>query len=722
MPDSTLLQHVADKCATPLEPVRQVVALLDQEMTVPFIARYRKEATGNLDEVAIEKIREHLEEARELTRRRATVLKTIDEQGRLTAGLRARIESTWSRTELEDLYLPFKPKRRTRATMAREKGLQPLAEALQNPGVAGDPETMALPCVDAKKGVESVNDALQGAADILAEGFSEHAKLRRAVRERVWKTGVLEVEARKEFRNQRTKFEQYYQYSEPLRTLPSHRTLAIRRGEKEEVLRSHVVVDADELAARFRHLCIPAPHPRAEFLAGVLVDALKRLLLPSVETDIHAELKQRADEEAISVFAANLKQLLMAPPAGSVRVLGVDPGFRTGCKLAALDETGRLLEHAAIYPTPPRNSVEAARKESLRLLQAHALRFVVIGDGTASRETRAFFAGIAPPGVTVTVVSEAGASVYSASAAGREEFPDHDVTVRGAVSIGRRFQDPLSELVKIEPRSIGVGQYQHDVDQSRLKQRLDRVVASVVNAVGVDTNTASAHLLRYVSGIGPVLAKNIVDRRDREGAFGSRQELKQVRMFGDKAFQQSSGFLRIHNGEEPLDATAIHPEAYALARRICRAAGKAVGEVIGQAGSLDGIPPEDFVTEEFGLPTVNDVIRELQAPGRDPRRAFRVFEYASGVSEINDLEVGMDLPGKVTNVTRFGAFVDIGVHQDGLVHVSELSRKFVSRPEEVVAVGQVVRVRVLSVDPELKRIQLSIKALTEAPGSGHNQG
>mgnify|MGYP000473090613 CR=1 FL=1 len=709
MPDSNLLQHVAAACATPLESVRQVAGLLDQEMTIPFIARYRKEVTGGMDEVALEKIRDHLDAARELTRRRVTVLKTIEEQGKLTGELRTRIESTWSRTELEDLYLPFKPRRRTRAAMAREKGLEPLAAALQDPALPGDPETMALPCVDAKKGLESVDEVLKGASDILAEGFSEHAELRRLIRERVWRTAFLEVEVRKDFRDQRTKFEQYYNYSEPLRNLPSHRILAIRRGEKEDVLRSRVAVDADELAARFRHLCIPARHIRGEFLVGILVDALKRLVLPSVETDIHAELKQRADEDAIQVFAANLKELLLAPPAGNVRVLGVDPGFRTGCKLAALDETGRLLEHAAIYPTPPRNSVEAARKESLRLIRAHAVRFVVIGDGTASRETRAFFAGIVPAGVTVTVVSEAGASVYSASAAGREEFPDLDVTVRGAVSIGRRFQDPLSELVKIEPRSIGVGQYQHDVDQARLKERLDRVVASAVNAVGVDTNTASSHLLRYVSGIGPVLARNIVDRRDREGLFRSRQDLKRVRMFGDKAFLQSSGFLRIHNGSQPLDATAIHPEAYPLAQRICRAAGKAVGEVIGHAASLEGICPGNFVTDKFGLPTVNDVIRELQVPGRDPRRAFEVFEYAEGVSEISDLEAGMDLPGKVTNVTRFGAFVDIGVHQDGLVHVSELSRKFVARPEEVVAVGQVVRVRVLSVDPELKRIQLSMK-------------
>jgi len=715
MSDNSLLDYIVKESGTPAPSTTRVIEMLDQEMTIPFIARYRKEMTGGMDEVALEKIRDNLVYARELEKRRATVLETIRDQEKLTPELESRIKATWSRTELEDLYLPYKPKRRTRAAIAREKGLESLAAAIQDPGIPGEPESMAAPFVDLEKGVDGPEAALKGAADILAEGFSERADLRRLIREYAWKNGVLAVKVTDDFKEKRTKFEQYYDYTESVKSLPSHRVLAIRRGEREEVLRSRIIADPTELAARFRGHCIPEPHPRGEFLHAALEDALKRLILPSVETDIQMELKQTADEDAIQVFAANLRELLMAPPAGNVCTLGVDPGFRTGCKLAVLDATGKLLEHTAIYPTPPRNAVDAARKEALRLISTHGVRFVAVGNGTASRETLKFFNQIVPPEVTVTQVSEAGASVYSASAAGREEFPDHDVTVRGAVSIGRRFQDPLSELVKIEPKSIGVGQYQHDVGETRLKERLDRVVESVVNAVGVDLNTASPHLLRYVSGIGPTLARNIVARRDETGPFKKREELLKVRMFGAKAFQQSSGFLRIRAGEEPLDATAIHPESYGLARRICAAAGASATELAGCTGALESVKAQAFVDDTFGLPTIQDIMRELVTPGRDPRKAFEVFEYAEGVNEISDLEAGMDLPGMVTNVTRFGAFVDIGVHQDGLVHVSELAHKFIQRPEEVVAVGQVVRVRVLSVDAELKRIQLSIKALLEPP-------
>jgi len=715
MSDKSLLDYVVKESGTPGPSTTRVIEMLDQDMTIPFIARYRKEMTGGMDEVALEKIRDNLVYARELEKRRATVLETISGQEKLTPELESRIKATWSKTELEDLYLPYKPKRRTRASIAREKGLEPLAELLQNPQTAGTPEELAQAFISPEKGVEDTEAAWKGAADILAEGFSERADLRRLIREDVWKNGVLAVKVTDDFKEKRTKFEQYYDYTEPVKNLPSHRVLAIRRGEREEVLRSRITADPAELAVRFRHICIPDPHPRGDFLYAALEDALKRLVLPSVETDIQMELKQTADEEAIQVFAANLRELLMAPPAGDVCTLGVDPGFRTGCKLAVLDSTGKLVEHATIYPTPPRNAVDAARKEALRLISAHGVRFVAVGNGTASRETMKFFSEIVPAEVTVTQVSEAGASVYSASAAGREEFPDHDVTVRGAVSIGRRFQDPLSELVKIEPKSIGVGQYQHDVSQARLKERLDRVVESVVNAVGVELNTASSHLLRYVSGIGPTLARNIVARRDETGPFKKREELLNVRMFGDKAFQQGSGFLRIRGGEEPLDATAIHPESYGLARRICDAAGHTAVELAGRAGALKDLKAEAFVDDTCGLPTIQDVMRELVTPGRDPRKAFEVFEYAEGVNEISDLEAGMDLPGMVTNVTRFGAFVDIGVHQDGLVHVSELAHKFVEKPEDVVAVGQVVRVRVLSVDAEMKRIQLSIKALLEPP-------
>jgi protein Tex len=703
-------QWVAAKAEITEQQVNAITELLADGSTVPFIARYRKEKTGGLDEVSILAVEEGLSYLKELNERKITVMKTIEEQGKLTVELKQKIESIHVKQELEDLYLPFKPRRRTKGTIAREQGLAPLADAILS-GSGSELAELASEFVNIEKGVEDVETALSGAGYIVAELFSENADFRKRVRGFVYRKGVLESMAVKEWEGKRSKYEQYYEYRETASAIPSHRVLAIRRGEREKVLKTRLEVDREVIARLEAERMVPVSHPYREWLCAVLDDALVRLVLPSIELDIRGEMKKMADDEAISVFAANLEKLLLAAPAGNIPVLGVDPGYRTGCKIVALDGTGRLLAHDVIYPTKPREDIEGSRNKTLALMKKHGLKAVAIGNGTASRETEAFIRSIVDEGIVVIVVSESGASVYSASDVAREEFPDCDLTVRGAVSIGRRFQDPLSELVKIDPKAIGVGQYQHDVNQALLKRKLDTTVVSVVNRVGVDVNIASRHLLSYVSGIGETLATNIVAHRDENGPFQNRKGLKTVRMFGPKAFQQSAGFLRIRNGETPLDNTGIHPESYQLVKKMAMFAGIKSKELIQNNEILDKLPLEKLISNDFGLPTLQDIVKELKAPGRDPREKFEPFEFAAGIETLEDLKEGMILNGIITNVTDFGAFVDIGVHQDGLVHVSQLSHKFVKAPKDVVSVGDRIKAIVVSVDTELKRISLSMKEL-----------
>ena len=707
------LSYVAKTCEAKLFQAKNVMEMVAEGMTVPFISRYRKEKTGNLDEFKVQQVNEAYDYLKELNDRKETVLKTIDRQGQLTDELKKKIEETYSKTELEDIYLPYKPKRRTKATAAKEKGLEPLALSILDETVTGTPEELAELFISEEKKVNTVEEALTGTGHIIAEQFSENAGLRKLIREEITKKGVLCVSVTKEWEKERSKFEQYYDFKESVKTMPSHRFLAVQRGETEKVLKSRIDIDKEMVQDKFRHIVFNDTHPRYRYLDEVFPDALSRLVLPSIEQDIQAEMKKKADEEAIRVFAQNVEKLLLSPPAGNLRVMGADPGFRTGCKLVVMDETGKLLDTATIFPTKPREDIEGASKTVKELIKRYKIEAVVIGNGTASRETLQFFKGVVPEHVIVSVVSEAGASVYSASAAAREEFPDQDVTVRGAVSIGHRFQDPLAELVKIEPKSIGVGQYQHDVNQALLKSKLDHVVASVVNRVGVEVNTASFHLLKYVSGIGPTLAKNIVLYRNENGMFRKREELNNVRMFGARAFLQSAGFFRLQMGENPLDATGIHPESYFIVENMCEKLGIAVDRLIRNKEVLSQIKPKDYVSNDFGIPTVKDILKELEAPGRDPRENFEVFEFEEGIESIEDLQEGMVLKGVVTNVTRFGAFVDIGVHQDGLVHISELSYDFITDPDLVVKVEDKVKVKVLGVDLKLRRIQLSIKALQD---------
>lgn len=697
------------------QQVETVTSLLAEGMTVPFIARYRKEKTAGLDEVAIFAVEDGLEYLKELNERKATVLKTIEEQGKLTAELKQLIESIHVKQELEDLYLPFKPRRRTKGTIAREQGLAPLADRILT-GSGSGLESLAAGFVNPEKGVETLEDALAGAGYIVAELFSENTGFRKRVRDFVSRKGVLESMAAKEWEGKRSKFEQYYDYRESMSAIPSHRMLAIRRGEREKTLKTKLEVDRKGIARLEMERMIPAVHVYRDWLFTVLEDAMTRLVLPSIELDIRGEAKKKADVEAVSVFAANLEKLLLAPPAGTIAVLGVDPGYRTGCKIVALDRTGKLLAHDVIFPTKPREDIEGAAKKALAMMKDHGLKAVAIGNGTASRETEGFFRAIVPEGTFVSVVSESGASVYSASEAAREEFPEHDVTVRGAVSIGRRFQDPLSELVKIDAKAIGVGQYQHDVNQALLKRKLDTTVVSVVNRVGVNVNTASRHLLSYVSGVGETVAKNLVRHRDENGPFQSRKDLTKVRLFGPRAYQQSAGFLRIRGGTNPLDNTGIHPESYILVGEMAKLAGVNARELIENDEVLNSVVLEKLVTDVFGLPTLRDIVKELKAPGRDPREKFEPFEFAAGIETLKDLSEGMMLNGIVTNVTNFGAFVDIGVHQDGLVHISQLSHRFIREPKEAVSVGDKVKVKVLKVDMELKRISLSMKSEVMSEG------
>ncbi len=713
--ESLLRQVAADQGLRPGQ-VRAVVELLSGGATIPFVARYRKEATGSLDEVAIAAVWDRYGYLAELEERKAAVIESIEAQGRLTDELAARIRAVATKQEVEDLYLPFKPRRRTKADVARERGLEPLAlRALAQEDLRGDVREIASAFVDPEREVTTPDEALAQTAYIVAETVAHDPEARARVRRLTWEKGFLRSEVLPERKADRTKFEAYYEFREAIPKVPSHRVLAVRRGEDEGVLRVWVEAPETEILAELERRFVKTPGSIwTGFVREAVADAYRRLLAPSIEVDVRVELKTRADEAATEVFAENLRHLLLESPAGRRRVVAIDPGFRTGCKVVAMDEVGDLLEWKPIHPHPPQSRVDEARQALSGLISRHRPEFVVVGNGTAGRETEAFvrtlLAGHPEWGCRVLMVSEAGASVYSASAVAREELPDLDVSVRGAVSIGRRFQDPLAELVKIDPKSIGVGQYQHDVNQTRLKKALDRVVEWCVNWVGVDVNTASPSLLRYVAGVGEGLARNIVAHRRERGPFRRRQDLLEVPRLGPKAFEQAAGFLRIPGGENPLDASAVHPERYGLVERMARDLGVPVAELIGNDRLVDQIRPEVYVGGDVGLPTVCDILDELRKPGRDPREAFDPVRFDERVQTLDDLREGMELPGVVTNVTRFGAFVDVGVHQDGLVHVSELADRYVENPAEVVRVGQKVRVRVLGVDRERGRISLSMRS------------
>jgi protein Tex len=708
---------VAAELSLPRAGVEHTLALFAGGATVPFIARYRKEATGGLDEVQIGKIQERHEYHVELEARRATILESIASQGKLSDELRARILATRSKTELEDLYLPYKPKRRTRAMLARERGLEPLADLIWAQAVRLEKsrEALAGPFVDAAKSVPDVDAAWQGARDIIAERIAEDADVRASLRGLALAEGRLTSRVAKGKAQDGKKFEDYYAFENPVRTLPGHRVLAVFRGEKEGVLKVSVAV-ADEAALGRIHRRVVRERRAAlaPDLEAAIVDAWGRLLEPSIDADVRGILQERADAEAIRVFAENLRHLLLQPPLGGKRVLAIDPGFRTGCKVVALDEQGDLVEETVIYPHEPQKRVEEAKQTLAALAQRHRSDAVAVGNGTAGRETHELVRAmkrekLLPDGCVVVLVNESGASVYSASEIAREEFPDKDVTVRGAASIGRRLQDPLAELVKIDPKSIGVGQYQHDVNQSALKRALDGVVASCVNSVGVNVNTASARLLSYVSGIGDTLAHNIVAFRAEHGALRSRRDLLKVPRLGPKAFEQAAGFLRIRGATNPLDASAVHPESYDVVERMATDLGVPVANLVGSSDLVRRLELARYVDERRGEPTLRDILAELEKPGRDPRESFQDVGFRDDVTAFEHLQEGMILAGVVTNVTAFGAFVDVGVHQDGLVHVSELASRFVRDPGEVVKVGDRIRVKVIKIDGERRRIGLSLK-------------
>lgn len=707
----TPIQLIAQRLNLREKQVEQTIALLDEGATIPFISRYRKEATGGLDEVAVAAVAEQHRQLDELEHRKAFVLETIEAQGALTDELRARITACWDATEIEDIYLPFKPKRRTRAQMAREKGLEPLAQRLLlRPN--SDPEQEAEGFLTDEVG--TVDEALQGARDIIAEQISEDEHSRQTLRRIYSREAVITSKAvkGKSETPEAAKYRDYFEWSEPLKRCTSHRLLAMRRGESEGVLRVTITPADDERATeQVARRYVKSGTRAAEQVEMAAGDAYKRLLRPSIETEFAASSKEQADEEAIRVFATNLKQLLLAAPLGQRRIMGIDPGFRTGCKVVCLDAQGALLHDETIYPHPPKNETVRSEQTLRRLLKDYAVEAVAIGNGTAGRETEEFVRGLHVEGVEIFLVSEDGASVYSASATAREEFPDYDVTVRGAVSIGRRLADPLAELVKIDPKAIGVGQYQHDVDAGALKRSLDQTVESCVNAVGVNLNTASAHLLTYVSGLGAALAKKIVEYRTTHGPFGSRRELLKVPRLGAKAFEQCAGFLRIVDGKNPLDNTAVHPERYDIVQHMAADAGLDVPALIADAEARKRLDLKRYCTADVGLPTLTDILAELDKPGRDPRGKAEVFSFEEGIHSIDDLEIGMILPGVVTNVTNFGAFVDLGIKVKGLVHVSQLADRFVRDPNEVVHVQQQVRVRVLEIDEARGRIALSMKSV-----------
>ena len=703
---------ISDALKLPEHRVQNTLKLLLDGATIPFISRYRKEATGGMDEVQISEINARYEKLCELAKRKETILSTIGELGKLTPELSKRIADCWEGTELEDIYLPYKPKRKTRAEIARQKGLEPFAVLLLMQR-ENNPAAKARAFV--KGDVKDEEDALKGARDIIAEQVNEDERARNQIRRQFERQGVItaKVVKGKEGDEAAAKYRDYFDFSEPLKRCTSHRLLAIRRGEKEGILKVSITpADETECGEWLERLFVKTNNECAHQVAEAVNDAYKRLLKPSIETEYAAISKEKADDEAIRVFAGNLRQLLLAPPLGQKRVMGIDPGFRTGCKVVCLDAQGALLHNEAIYPHPPKSEYKQAARKLTQLVEQYKIEAIAIGNGTASRETEQFVTSQRyDREIQVFVVSEDGASIYSASKTAREEFPDYDVTVRGAVSIGRRLIDPLAELVKIDPKSIGVGQYQHDVDQSKLKASLDQTVESCVNLVGVNVNTASKHLLTYVSGLGAALAQNIVDYRTENGAFRSRRELLKVPRMGAKAFEQCAGFLRIPGAENPLDNSAVHPESYSVVERMAKDLGCSVTDLIKNKELRSRIKIENYITDSVGLPTLTDIMQELDKPGRDPRRKIEMFEFDKNVRTLDDLQEGMELPGIVTNITNFGCFVDIGIKENGLVHVSQLADRFISDPSTVVSIHQHVRVRVMSIDRERKRIQLTMKGL-----------
>lgn len=689
--------------------IEKTIALLNDGATIPFISRYRKEATGGLDEVQIAAIKEQYDKLIELTKRKETILKTIEEQEKLTPELKLRIESCWNATELEDIYLPYKPKRQTRAEIARKKGLEGLAQAIMLQQ-RFDVESKALAFV--KGDVADTKEAINGACDIIAEWVSEDESARNSIRNLFQRDAFITSKVVKGKDEEGDKYRDYFDLEERLSRCSSHRLLAMRRGEAEGFLKITIAPEEEDALERLNRKFVKGATEASEYVETAVKDAYKRLLKPSIETEFAAAAKEVADEEAIRVFIENLRQLLLAAPLGQKRVLGIDPGYRTGCKIVCLDAQGNLLHNEAIYPHPPQNEIQKAGNKIVQLVSTYKIDAIAIGNGTASRETERFITNLRyEKEVQVFVVSENGASIYSASKIAREEFPEYDVTVRGAVSIGRRLMDPLAELVKIDPKSIGVGQYQHDVDQTKLKKSLDLTVESCVNLVGVNVNTASKHLLTYISGLGPTLAQNIVDYRAEHGAFKTRKQLLKVPRMGEKAFEQCAGFLRIAEAENPLDNSSVHPESYHIVETMAKDLGCNVKELIDNKDLKKSLDLNKYVSDKVGLPTLNDIIQELDKPGRDPRKKIQAFEFDPTIKTIEDLREGMLLPGIVTNVTNFGCFVDVGIKENGLVHISELADRFVSDPTEIVSLHQYVQVKVLSVDAARKRVALSMKDL-----------
>src|SRR2546427_3762503 len=715
---SELLLRISKEVGAPVARVETTIKLLEEGATVPFIARYRKEATGNLEDVKVRDIDEQRQYYAELEARRATILNSIEKQDKLTVDLRAKIVASYSKSELEDLYLPYKPKRKTKATVALERGLEPLANYLWEQTGDQPAGEFAERFINLEKEILTIESAIEGALHIIAERVAETPEFRKQLRDTMMSEGVVRAKVVSGKETEKTKYEMYYDFQETVAKIPSHRMLAIRRGTREGILNFSIDVDNTKFIVTLLSLIIRDPQSRfAPFLDTAVRDAYDRLLLPSIQNEVRSILKENAESEAINVFEDNLRTLLLAPPAGHLPVTGIDPGQRTGCKVAVVDETGKFLENQTIYPTEPKQDLEGSEKTLLDLTQKYNVRGIAIGNGTASRETDAFVRSVVEKNkldVFVVVVSEAGASIYSASKRAREEFPKLDVTVRGAISIARRLQDPLAELVKTDPKSIGVGQYQHDVDQKKLKRSLASAVESCVNRVGVDLNSASVDLLKYVSGIGDKLAQNVVAYRDQHGLFCSRTQIQEIEGFGEKTFEQAAGFLRIKDAENLLDRTAVHPESYPLVERMAASLGISINELIENPAKINAIDFKAFEAEG-GRYTVNDIREELLKPGRDPREKFVVPKFREDVKEIGDLKEGMELEGTVTNVTNFGAFVDLGVHQDGLVHISELSHKYVRDARQAVKVGEVVKVKVIGVDAAMKRISLSMKAVMPKP-------
>ncbi|MBN3036614.1 MAG: RNA-binding transcriptional accessory protein [Bacteroidales bacterium] len=704
-----IVLRIAEELSLQTDQVARTAELLDSGATVPFIARYRKELTGSLDEEQIRNIRDRMHQLRELEKRRLAILESIREQDKLTSELEQQIREAPTMAQLEDLYLPYRPKRRTRATIAVEKGLEGLAKILMKQQET-DAEGRAAQFINPEKGVGTIEDALAGARDIIAEWVNEHAGARNQVRKLFRREAVIRSVAVKGKELDGSKYRSWFSWEEPLMKAPSHRILAMNRGEKEGYLRVRAYPPEEKAIEILERIFLRSENASAEQVRMAAQDGYRRLMLPSIENEVRKEVTERADAEAIRIFSENLRQLLMAPPLGQKVVMAIDPGFRTGCKLVILDRQGKLLHNETIYPHPPNNEVPQSVRKIQQLVNSYRVEAIAVGNGTAGRETEDLIRRIRfDRDVIAVMVNESGASVYSASDTAREEMPDYDVTVRGAVSIGRRLMDPLAELVKIEPRSIGVGQYQHDVDQTALAATLGDTVVSCVNAVGVEVNTASPHLLAYVSGVGPALARNVVSYRNQNGPFRSRQDFMRVPRFGPRAFEQAAGFLRIREGDDPLDKSAVHPESYGVVEKMAATLNTRLEELIGNEALVRRIKPEDFVTPTAGLPTIRDILDELIKPGRDPREKFGMFEFDPSVRDIGDLRSGMILPGIVTNITAFGAFVDVGVHQDGLVHISQMAKAFVRDPADVVRLNQKVMVKVVDVDMERNRIQLSMK-------------